>query len=161
MSKTANARFCRCSNKREYCSDKELVNLIYLRWWLEIEISRKGLIFTEENTNKKSLEIYWSILTTSPSRTNPKPLILYWSDFLTTSFSLAYHISFRSQWVCSSNNHAYSHGWFLLESSMLETLYVSKFARLFSSFAILVEFHLFQYQNFIFRSFALIFVMMN
>jgi len=102
MSKTASARFCRCSNKKEYRSDRELVNLINLRWWLEREISRKGLIF------------------------------------LRTSFSLAYHISFRSQWACSSNNHTFSHGWLLLESLKLETLYVPRFARLFSCFAILV-----------------------
>jgi len=106
MSKTASAQFYRCSNKREYRSDMELVNLINSIWWLEREISWKGLIFTEENNNKKSLGIYWFILITSPSQTNPKPLILYWSHFLKTSFSLTYHISFRSQWVCSSNNHA-------------------------------------------------------
>jgi len=138
MSKTASARFYRCSNKREYRSDRDLVNLINFRWWLEREINWKGLIFMEENNNKKSLGIYWSILMTSPSQTIPKPLILYWSHFLKTSFSLAYHISFRSQWVCPSNNHAYSHGSLLFESLKLKTLYVSRFARLFSCFAILV-----------------------
>jgi len=87
MSKTASVRFYRCSNKREYRSDRELVNLINFRWWLEREISWKGLILMEENNNKKSLGIYWSILITSHSQTNPKPLILYWSHFLKTTFS--------------------------------------------------------------------------
>jgi len=30
----------------------------------------------KENNKRKSLEIYWSILMTSPSQTNPKSLIL-------------------------------------------------------------------------------------
>jgi len=123
---------------KEYRSDREMVNLINFEWWLERELSRKVLIFKEENNNRKNLGIYWSILITSPSQTNPKPLILYWSHFLRTSFSLVYHISFRSQWVYSSNNHAYSHGWLLLESLKLETLYVPRFARLFSCLAIIV-----------------------
>jgi len=47
---------------------------------------------------------------------------LCWTYFLKTSFSLAYHISFLFQWVCSSSNHAYSHGWLLLELLKNETL---------------------------------------
>jgi len=42
-------------------------------------------------------------------------------------------------WVAdSSSNHAYSHGWLLLESLKNETLCVSRFARLLSCFATLV-----------------------
>ena len=61
---------------------------------------------------------WWQIL----HKPNPKPRTLCWTYFLKTSFSLAYHISFRFQWVCSSSIHAYSHGWLLLKSLKNETL---------------------------------------
>ena len=87
------------------------------------EINFKVGIFKGfENNNKKRLGIigssWWQIL----HKPNPTPRNLCWTYFLKTSFSLAYHISFRFQWVCSYSNHAYSHGWFLLESLKNETL---------------------------------------
>lgn len=77
---------------------------------------------TVENNNKKRFEIigssWWQIL----HKPNPKSRIVCWTYFLKTSFSLAYHISFRPQWVCFSSNHAYFHGYLLLKSLKLETL---------------------------------------
>jgi len=139
MSKTASARFYRCSNKK-ISFRHGVMNLINFQQWLKESLSWKVWIFNwkRNNNNKKCLGIYWSILITSLSQTNPKPVVLYWSHFLKTGFSVAYHISFRSQWVCPSSNHTYSHGWLLLGSLKNETLYVSRFARLFSCFATLV-----------------------
>ena len=84
----------------------------------------KGFVFCfkRKYNNKKRLGIigssWWQIL----HKPNPKPRTLCWTYFLKTSFSVAYHISFWFQWLCSSNNHAYSHGWLLLESLKNEIL---------------------------------------
>jgi len=84
----------------------------------------KGFVFCfkRKYNNKKRLEIIGSSWRQILHKPNPAPRTLCWTYFLKTSFSLAYHISFRFQWVCSSSNHTYSHGWFLLESLKNETL---------------------------------------
>ena len=100
---------------KEYRSDRELLNSINYYEWL----GEESLV---EKLGKKRLGIigpsWWQTL----HKPNPKPRTLCWTYFLKTSFSLAYHISFRSNWVCFSSNHAYFHGWLLLKSLKLETL---------------------------------------
>jgi len=81
-----------------------------------------GIFSGFENDNKKRLGIIGSSWRQILHKPNPKPRTLCWTYFLKTNFSLAYHISFRFQWVCSSSNHAYSHSWLLLESLKNETL---------------------------------------
>jgi len=70
----------------------------------------------------KSSWDYWFVMVQILHKPNPKPRTLCCTYFLKTSFSLAYHISFRSQWVCFVSNHAYFHGWLLLKFLKLETL---------------------------------------
>ena len=102
----------------------ELLNSINFYEWLgESSVEKLGFLTVKQNNNKKHLGIIigpsgWQTL----HKPNPKPRTLCWTYFIKTSFSLAYHISFRSQWVCFSSNHAYFHGWFLLKSLKHQTL---------------------------------------
>jgi len=94
----------------------------FLQWLKESSKVKVGIFNGLKTKNKKRLGIIGSSWWQTLYKPNPKPITLCWTYFLKTCFSLAYHISFRSQWVCSFSNHAYFHGWLLLESLKLETL---------------------------------------